>query len=409
MSSISNTAQTAMRQELCQIRPFRQDPCGERAWIMGSLYPNLSTCSAQRARLRAHLRSIVWFTYRCGFAPIHDVKDGECNDRAFTSDAGWGCMIRTGQMMLAETLRRHWNAGTPRNGDDDESTLLRLLHLFADTPTAPFSLRAIVHRGAARYDTQVGAWYGPTAISKVLRDLVEKHVDDDLLPPGGVCTNMAALVATDGVVYMSEVEARCCSHRGGASRFVGFNTTFDPLHHPPSQSEPAAWDCSLLLLIPLRLGLEKVSADYIQPLSAMFQFPQSVGLMGGKRAHALYFVGTHERDAFVLDPHTVQPAAMLATPESISAALHSLRTDPPRIMTLGDVDPSLALGFYCHERRDFEDLRQKIELMVDAPFMVASAPPDMSDGMLACVTNGMDDCEEADEEDEYVLISSGRE
>lgn len=305
-------------------------------------------------------------------------------------------------MLLAETLQRHWKTlggGAPATG---EAARLRLLHLFADAPeAAPFSLRTIVHRGAARYGTPVGAWYGPTVMSKVLRDLVEEQGQ----AAGGACENMAALVASDGTVYVSEVEALCCP----PSRFVEAEEALDPLNHP-SAPAPAAWRGSLLLLIPLRLGLDKVCADYIQPLSATFQFPQSVGLMGGKRAHALYIVGAHGRDAFVLDPHTVQPAATLAAPASVPAALASLRTDKPLVMALGDVDPSLALGFFCRDRRDFEDLRQNIEqLGVHAPFMVAAAPPDMSESMLACVASGMDNCDDdADDEDEYVLISGGR-
>ena len=37
--------------------------------------------------------------------------------------------------------------------------------------------------------------------------------------------------------------------------------------------------------------------------------------------------------------------------------------------------------------------------------MVADAPPDMSDGMLACVASDVDDgVESGDEEDEYIVI-----
>jgi cysteine protease ATG4 len=68
-----------------------------------------------------------------------------------------------------------------------------------------------------------------------------------------------------------------------------------------------------MILMPLRLGLDGLQAEYIPAVQRTFSFPQSVGIIGGKRAHSVYFVGSQVHAVLyscrtVLVPYCTQTA-----------------------------------------------------------------------------------------------------
>ena len=63
------------------------------------------------AAFREFWQSLVWFSYRSDFPAIDQTP--------YTSDAGWGCTLRTAQMLLANAFLHHFvghgssNSGFP--------------------------------------------------------------------------------------------------------------------------------------------------------------------------------------------------------------------------------------------------------------------------------------------------------
>jgi len=124
----------------------------------------------------------IWLFYRSGFPPIARSNDPSVSSAmsfstklrnlgaqgGFTSDTGWGCMIRSGQSLLANSLAllqlgRDWRVG------QREQEHMELLALFADTPEAPFSIHKFVEHGAQACGKHPGEWFGPSATARSLQ------------------------------------------------------------------------------------------------------------------------------------------------------------------------------------------------------------------------------------------------
>lgn len=286
-------------------------------WMLGRQFVN---AQVDLDEYKQAFESILWFTYRRDYAKMEPYE--------YTSDAGWGCMLRSAQMMLGQALKRRllgrdWRVPLFSN-DKLPAAYVTLLKWFVDSPDAEciYSIHNMVKLGM-RYDKLPGEWYGPTTAAQVLRDLVNLHSRE----LGGV---LSMYVPQEGVVYTDDVMRLCVSHlddddaedADASTKSDADVAFFDPLLNPPQNTGEKEWRTSLLVLIPLRLGLDQLNESYVPALQQSFAFPQSVGIIGGKKGHSVYFVGSQENQLHLLDPHDVHPTAELNT--SFPTAVRSL-------------------------------------------------------------------------------------
>ena len=83
-------------------------------------------------------------------------------------------------------------------------------------------------------------------------------------------------------VYMQDVENVCCTSDGGRK--------------------------ALILLVPLRLGADKLNPVYAPCLTSLLTLDTCIGVIGGRPRHSLYFIGYQDDKLIHLDPHYCQVA-----------------------------------------------------------------------------------------------------
>ncbi|MEQ2268366.1 hypothetical protein XENORESO_006950 [Xenotaenia resolanae] len=302
---------------------------------------------------RKDFASRVWLTYREDFAPLPG--------STLTSDCGWGCMLRAGQMMLAQALVLHflgrdwtWSEalslqpldaetrtttaakrlvasleaslqGTPRTSESEpclvpqaqasasasaeeaDAHLKEMYHRnlvswFGDVSLAPLGLHGLVRIGL-RMGKQAGDWYGPAVVAHILKKAVKEATDPSL-------AGITAYVSQDCTVYSVDVMDCHKAPRAGESSeerpHVAQNSQ-------PSSAPTVPENRAVIILIPVRLGGERTNPEYFEFAKSILSLEYCIGIIGGKPKQACYFVGFQDDNLIYMDPHYCQSFVNIST------------------------------------------------------------------------------------------------
>ncbi|EEC14986.1 cysteine protease, putative, partial [Ixodes scapularis] len=302
--------------------------------------------------------SRLWFTYRREFPAIPGTD--------IRTDCGWGCMLRSSQMILAQAfvmhlLGRQWRwqqvhteAGEVRlprhalwplregfrcTGGDGTAVLVRCSpkpvndppRWFGDKADAstPFSLHNLVQRGRES-GKKAGDWYGPSSVAYILKDALEDaaHRDQRL-------AQLCIYVAQDCTIYMDDVTALCSagSTEGVTHRRLPRTVFARREMFSGGQTQRMCIHSSWLHLFVFFVCFLKYGISFLLQLSAA------------------------EEKVIYLDPHYCQE---MVDVNSQDFPLDSFHCSWPRKMSFSRIDPSCTIGFYCKTKHDLEDFTKNI-------------------------------------------------
>ena len=84
------------------------------------------------------------------------------------------------------------------------------------------------------------------------------------------------------------------------------NSFYSSLNFIRTETNSTHWLTSVLILVPLRLGLNELDLIYEDYLKEALKLPQTVGIIGGSPRHAVYIIGFQDDNFINLDPHLIQ-------------------------------------------------------------------------------------------------------
>jgi len=312
------------------------------------------------------IRSKVWCTYRKGFKSM--------GSTGATSDSGWGCMLRSGQMMLAEALIR-LNLGKDWNYDEqdveNQHAYWKILEQLVDRRSSRYSIHQIASMGVDE-GKRVGAWFGPTTISHVLRKLSKFDEYNNII----IHVN-----TTQNTIYTEDIEKLIAKSLDKDYKEKD-SENVSKTEEDAEDSTKINWK-PLLLLIPGRIGLDCFNHDYEKHLKLCLHYPDSIGFVGGKPNRAFYFIGSSDSSLIFLDPHTTQmiPDLPVATAPFHHFDDSSYHCNTPRRIRFSEIDPSMSLGFFFKTREAFDQFVEKFTSYESQPdvtpifFIIRSHPP----------------------------------
>ncbi|XP_016398287.1 cysteine protease ATG4C-like [Sinocyclocheilus rhinocerous] len=330
---------------------------------------------------RKDFTSRVWLTYREEFPALPG--------STITSDCGWGCTLRAGQMILAQALLLHilgrdwtwsealtlepldtetWTSSAARRlvatleasiqgeraqvtqpmcaaqggAEEADSYLQEAYHRtvvswFGDAPSAQLGIHRLVQLGMTS-GKRAGDWYGPAVVAHILRKAVDEAVDVMLK---GICV----YVAQDCTVYSADVIDSHSGRTGNHSDPQGLNSGAAPDSR------------AVIILIPVRLGGEKINPEYLSFVKSILSLEDCIGIIGGKPKQAYYFVGFQDDSLIYMDPHYCQSFVDVSTSDF---PLQSFHCPSPKKMPFSKMDPSCTIGFYSKNVEHYERISNEL-------------------------------------------------
>ena len=280
------------------------------------------TYSAEMLKFLDDFYSVFWMTYRNNVMSMKVSiipRSAQCTD-----DKGWGCMIRSGQMLISNTILRHvfsdgFSLGLINTSKEDRVKYLEILWHFMDNlngADAVFSIGNIVELGV-KFGMKAKDLYGSSLIIRILHKLNKTYAPFQ---------NFRTVTFPEGIIFKSSILAKA----------------FDIKSDKVDLNCNEVWKNSVFIMVSFRLGIKSISEEHRLAILRILDIPLCTGMIGGQNKSALYFIGYQSDKLIFLDPHVTQPA--IRSPIDLWTEHLTYHYPTPLRLSINKLDTCVAYG-----------------------------------------------------------------
>lgn len=286
-----------------------------------NIFHKTYNAKTEEEQYKRKISSILYFSYRKNFQSILNYK----TKQLFTSDCGWGCMIRSSQMILSKALYRLFcynekiklKKNTKLTYDDRLKCRTESLKYFLEIPIGqndfcvklikdylqqkslstensfkysvipPFSIKTICALGEI-YNKYAGEWFSDVTMPQIYSAINNTF---DIIPN-------CKIIHFQSIIEHKTIISECFNEVQPSMEYFQEVLTFN--------NQQYKFEKTGIIFVSVRLGINTISSEYHDAIKELFKCKYCIGIIGGKNSSAYYFIGFNQNHFFYLDPHYAQ-------------------------------------------------------------------------------------------------------
>lgn len=234
----------------------------------------------EKTEILSAIKDVIWFSYRERFPSLlPDIFP----KAQYTSDRGWGCMLRCGQMLFAEAIKRHFRAHGVLSDKNRMDIYFSIIYMFSDSnlniEESPFSIQQIAKQAYENFGLKPGEWYRASSIMGSLSRMNQMHKIKHL-------QNFKVVTFIDGTIFEDQILAKAMNKdlekeklAKNEEKKLDEDQEYSGKNFINFREENEKWKNSVLVFVASKTGLDHHNEIYLPSVLAMLSFPESIGML----------------------------------------------------------------------------------------------------------------------------------